>query len=1656
MSWKRFLPVAVALLMALPTVLVVSPAALAQETVPIAPSVPWQPVVNHVTKLHVRFDNLGPAAANQPDCQAGHLRLGPASSPANRPRATCTFSATGAGEVSTSRAFDYWGESDAVVLPNRDILVVGNESFRYVHSGFVSEGVTVTAEVRTDGTPIARGSFVSTDPTEDSYSIFLPLLDNAGSKTILANRTLQLVVSAQARADVTDPTNAVIDAPTWEIADTGTRLEMMSTNALRSATWVADERSDVKDLFRPLPKEAAAGSRIAGFFALQSALGKDDARTAGAPRFSLVLDGTPVEIGAGGATSLDGFRNVTASQDSSGTSVWSTPVGTIDYRGLAPGEYSLRVAATHHQGASVGVGVERLVRLTSQSVSLKPYADDAAGFLESQAHSVQPGGSTTYVLVLNNTGSANDTFEITLAAPNGAVGWSAAVGGPGVEARRVTLAPGQEKLVTVTVSAPFNAPLQSQAIHLVNATSVLDPAARSLDLTLVSTASDEVRRDLGVIVLERDLVLDPGVPQSYAVYVWNRGTRPQNVSLDTDEVEVQDWKVDLLSGATPVDRLTLANVPPGGVAEATLRVQGPVSSTFTRHEVTLNATSLDANGISVEKLLAFSLSSPSGVRIQVLDKIGSAGHIAEVSGNATLNTVRCAQPSDDTCDDDGVDGLWYRVWVTNTGKGAEGFTLSADSYAWAADDLCGTESDEDEAFRPRQLGDGLAFYFRTPTGSFTGPVTAVPELKAGETAEVYLWRPVVRDVDLCPDDPRDGDGRSDDFFSLVIQAQGATTGALARYGLDAVARNEDDAANRQSVVLLEPVERDENYVTKPVVDVSRAGRTSIVGGIRPGENTTYYVRVTNGASWSTYLDDRGRRVSPDIRVWADGVAVDEGWNVSIRPVRDTRDETVHPFVKEFWLHNDDRNNGRREAFIDDEIEVVVRAPAVANGTALAGAQDQFTLNAGINGTASVSLEIKTVVTEFADVKLETPEPTLFAHAGEPAPYLAYVLNNGSAATSVTLRASIVPEESSNNGVGWRVEPSSVTFPLAAFKNRTVALLVTPPPGSPAGARGVVNVTAEYAEAPSLDPSVTKNDTKRITTDVVARDALRLTPGPSQATVGPGGFANFTMTVKNEASGQRAVQFQATTTPIPNWTVTLSPSSGILQAGESRTLVLLMRAPTDVVNQSRFSNVVRVEEVDAANNFDAAAFTVDILGGKAIPSISVPLQQKTVDRAGEQTFEVLVSNVGTTKGRFPLAARSADPAWVVGIRDAAGNNVTSVELEPNQLTTLNVTVRAPFAVPERTLVPIEVTAASQDLTQAAKATMQALIHDYGVQLRVTPSQVDAMPGVPLELTLKLRNTGNDNDTLNVTSLLRDVQELRDWSVDFSADEVLLGPGQEADVRATVRMPTSPLPAARSYTLRFLTASQGGADVSILRNETALATIVIPSYRSLDVDRDGSLEVAVDVDRRSSNGYEVFREISPDGVQSVVVADSVLDGKTRFFLDVPGDRSYDGVADVWFDPESVYAYRIEHSPDLNDDGTPDYLLDTDRDGKVDRGFDSVTERYWTATEVKIFGDSRVQYLVDTRGDGKFDRFYDPERDVVTRTEQATKIGPKVVGVDTDDDGEVDRYYDVEAERATAASVGNFADFTKKYYYFFIAFALVALVSVALLVMRMRRRD
>ncbi|HLE98007.1 MAG TPA: hypothetical protein VI997_11595, partial [Candidatus Thermoplasmatota archaeon] len=978
--------------------------------------------------------------------------------------------------------------------------------------------------------------------------------------------------------------------------------------------------------------------------------------------------------------------------------------------------------------------------------------------------------------------------------------------------------------------------------------------------------------------------------------------------------------------------------------------------------------------------------------------------------------------------------------------------------------------------------------YRNQLGEFTDVTTAPATLSnvavpAGRTKELYVWVPHRFEHDKFEITAY--------RFNVLVSSDVAGSQVISGSGLgwDACTASQPNEVQGPGVVAcgttgyeatpgIEAVSRDPAYDTNHLVDNTLAERRSVSSRIGPTDNVTYRLRVTNAASFGRFLTQNAIEIPSAMNVTAKHDK-EAGWTVKLRFVGQkgwndslelfnvqAREDLVQGsttqrlYPNEFkWKDFDPPTAGTgatRQSFFDREIEMLVQPPnATSNKRVFAGESHSVQLEGRIRhpvlGAFTDALTVTTVIGHLPNVTLSTPlGTTIYPKAGGEAVAGLFVLNNGSAPANISLTARVT---SATGGSGlWTVTPSDANFVLTPRENRTFAIRIRAPLNVPPESTAEVRVAATWRERQDdLSSPLHTAETMFLAT-VIQAEAITITPTPLAQNAEPRKTINFTITVKND--GQARASYRLDTILVPNWTASLAPRlDDIAPNGGAKSASFVMTVPGDIVSGRTNEFVIRVQEIDnpaVVNNVDYAVVTVNIVGGQPIPSLQTNKAQQIVERNGNVRFEFGVRNLGNVDGRFPIALIGPNAlGWRATVTDERGSPVDSLLIKANSRRTINLTVSAPVDAPERSIQDIELQVLTPDRTGGDRVNVRAIVHDYGLDVKADPPRADLIPGLQAVFNVRVSNLGNDNDTFNLSL---DMGPLTDtgWSYEYGQLKVRVPPNEFRDVRLTVRSPKDNLPTPRTATLYAYSASEGASNLSreqLAKLDSTPLLLTVLDYRVGDVDQDGILEVAVDANKRRSDGFELFREISTTGTlsQAIESAQDVVTGHTRFLIDVPVAGSYDGIADVFWDPDASSVTRIQYTADVNFDAAPDYFLDLNADTQVDRVYDSGGRRYLTVEAKDILGrgELRKQYLVYTDSDRFPDAFYDPEKNEVWKVVPAPSVGENVVGFIPKDKTKPTLYYDVAAQRVYQSPLVDSIEFFKEYWYALVTFLGAAII-------------
>lgn len=1645
----------------------------------------------------------------------------------------------------------------------RHKITITGEQPASVHL-FINAPPQIDFEIRledsTDGTQLATGSY-RTAPGDNEIRVPLTLKKDAQDRfrqEVSAATGLRLVIRA-----TTDQQGQALG--TWTLFfgndEAASSVSLITEDALKVAAWTEDEDRRPTTAFK-LDRAVNAKNEIHGFFMMKSAFGHQDfdpypgtgdvdaGRTG---EFDIVRETKPrAELWRGGAQvsftdvvgqrpSVDLVRDDEFSSATEGSVLFRfAPSDVIKYTNTTAkpaGQYELRVASQFRpddptRQSPTTVTARAIFAIANARVALAPWPG------ESSSHSIAPGRSSTFVFRAQNLGDVFDNMTLELTAiPSPQPGWGATLGGPALKSGgRVELPPGGEGIVTVTVTSPGSANPGDAATYQLRGRSSIDTnlATDPLPLLVSLVPEASTAAGAGVIVPTAATTIRVGTSGEAPVYIWNRGSKPTDLTMHLTAPSVNGWEnVTLVYGGLARAPVTVQEVQPGALVQVGLRAASVLAADAEEtYDATVNVTYSGLQD-APRGTVSFVSDGSAGFRLRMLAGFGGATiHTVEMERGSPIGN----DPRNAGADKDALEGTWYRLWITNLGTDADTYSLEATSFVESGggndanftgrvdqqitNQNWGDNSDSGADCGNSGLKQGCppVLGFRSQSGVFTPIESGSVTVPAASTLELYAWVRRAADHDTTPlsaysfniQVESTGQGAGVQSIAGSAIANDACTavqpsGGQATPGLEDTTPYACGSTGYEAVPGVEAVFRDRDYDTNHLVYVGEFEKRSITRGIDPGESFVYRIRVTNAASFASFRTANNVPISSATRIdlqhdresaWRAVMRFAGEGNASERldPKKDFggmwREALILPNInpdpaaepdtanldERRWVSASPPGDGvgtRKQAFFDREVEVLVQPPNASSGRRVFAGENhdvriQVANRHPVLGTQTDALVLKTVIGQKPRVELTAPlaprpqDRVLDVAPGQTGIYGAFVLNNGSAPALVTFTAAT---NGTGSGVGvWTVSPTQMQFNLTPRENRTLAVRVTAPPNVPAGSEQRFVVTASWRERADLPDSPLHRATLDFTARVIPNDAITVTPSPPSVNAEPRQTVNFTIAVKND--GTTRANYRVDTILVPNWSANLAPRVlENVQPGQEARASFVMRVPGDVVSGGSNEFVIRVSEEDATRqrpepNVAYSVVTVNLFGGQPLPSLSVTRARQVIERAGEVNFTFGVRNLGNTIGTFPLSVTEPGAVgWRAFVTDESGRAVTSLTIPANTRREVNLVVRAPVDVTERTEVKTEVFVQTADRTGGDRAEFTTVIHDYGLNVEAIPPRADMVPGLQSTFNLRVSNLGNDNDTFNLTLDMGVLADL--WNYEYGQLEVRVPPNEFRDVRLTVRSPKDNLPTPRTVQMQAYAGSTGAANLSSVNPNAAQRfakldstplTLTVLDYRVGDVDQDNLLELAVDANKRKSDGFELFKEIYTTGTlsQAIESAQDVVTGHTRFLVDVPTGGSYDGIADVFWDPDASSVTRIQATADVNFDASPDYFLDVNADTLVDRVYDSGGRRYLTveARDILGRGDLDRQYLVYNDADRFPDAFYDPQRDEVWKVIPAPSIGENIVGFIPKDKTRPTLYYDIAAQRVYQSPLVDSVEFFKEYWYAFVLFAgAVVVLGIAI---------
>jgi uncharacterized membrane protein len=180
-----------------------------------------------------------------------------------------------------------------------------------------------------------------------------------------------------------------------------------------------------------------------------------------------------------------------------------------------------------------------------------------------------------------------------------------------------------------------------------------------------------------------------------------------------------------------------------------------------------------------------------------------------------------------------------------------------------------------------------------------------------------------------------------------------------------------------------------------------------------------------------------------------------------------------------------------------------------------------------------------------------------------------------------------------------------------------------------------------------------------------------------------------------------------------------------------------------------------------------------------------------------TYTLQVANLGNHEDTFDITA--SGNTWVVNVLDPV------VTLPPNGVADVTVEVEIPLGALAGESDDVMITATSQGYPEASDESVLTTTANqvYGVELTPETAALSGSPGERVEYTLTLNNTGNGEDTFDITAL-------GTWNVHLPEPSVTLAGHASATVIVHVDIPAGASDGDSDETLIEVT-SQGDPTV-----------------------------------------------------------------------------------------------------------------------------------------------------------------------------------------------------------------------------------------------------
>jgi uncharacterized membrane protein len=343
-------------------------------------------------------------------------------------------------------------------------------------------------------------------------------------------------------------------------------------------------------------------------------------------------------------------------------------------------------------------------------------------------------------------------------------------------------------------------------------------------------------------------------------------------------------------------------------------------------------------------------------------------------------------------------------------------------------------------------------------------------------------------------------------------------------------------------------------------------------------------------------------------------------------------------------------------------------------------------------------------------------------------------------------------------------------------------------------------------------------TKWCNVRVVVNAGVKVAVSPSESDSLPRETRTYTITVTNIGMAADNYILNVSDNAAPSWGPTLSASSVLLGSGASGNVVLSIRVPDNatpgtldnisVIARSKYDNTISAEN----------SCTVRVIAIRRGVTVSISPSTQDNIRGGTLKYTVRVTNTGNVADNYTLM-KSDDLIWTLSL----SSSTLTIPAGENRTATLTVTIPPTAEGGAEDLITITATSRTDStIKNSAGCIAHALgaLPVYGVDVSISPSEVNGLPDEALTFTVTVTNTGEVDDYYYL-----DTTDDMGWGALLDGSLLTIPSGVDTTVTVSVTVP-SDVSDGYSTMITVTAISGGNTTVSDSATCTATATGVPP--------------------------------------------------------------------------------------------------------------------------------------------------------------------------------------------------------------------------------------